>query len=302
MFPTNPITVKVAIPHFFQESYSTNYGSSRVGNKIDREFAFYNCLSSLLAVGDSHSNTYLDLARTCLVPFSFSDCLIGPIQLDIHIFINNHDCLPTVLDHFESLITLHKLGLDDPRLLPSHASRFLLENDSPFELNYYTEDDLVIRDPYFFSKQLWFLTQTSHRFVLMPHRFEQCVGSYPNKLFVDGPNSRLPESASELDKRNNNLERICASGIDPLTNTKIDFVYAQNPHSGCFILSKKQINYLQDGQLRAKTFISELETAATGSVYPHFSILKPSWFHSWFLQVQHSNPSFLTLLNKWNYE
>lgn len=300
MFHTDPLKVTVAIPHFFRESSFNEYGSSRSNNKFAREFSFYNCLSSLLALGDSQIHNYLDLARTCLVPFSCKDHISGPIDIKIHVFITHDYCLSSVLEHFGSRLELHCLTLDDPRLLPSHASNYLLDNDFPTDISYYSEDDLVIRDAFFFFKQFWFTNQTNNQFVLMPHRFEQCIGGYPNKLFVDGPNQRLSNSSSKLQQKNFNTERICASGIDPLTKTKIDFVLAQNPHSGSYTLSNNQIIYLQERQLKPKSFISPLETAATGSIYPHFTTVKPAWCHAWFLQIQHDNPSFLSLLNKWS--
>ena len=302
MSSSNSFKVKVAIPHFFQESSLVEYGSSRSGNKISRQFSFYSCLSSLLSLGDSYDHTYLDLARTSLVSSRCTDYNTAAIDIEIHVFIDKDNCLLPVLNEFSSLLHVHQLSLDNPRLLPGLASQYLFENETPYDLNFYCEDDLVIRDLHFFFKQLWFINQTSHQYVLMPHRYEHCIGRYPSKLFVDGPNLQLSESSSDSEKKANNCERICISGIDPITNTKIDFTFSQNPHSGTFCLSNKQINYVRENNLKPEFYISPLETAATGSISPHFITVKPVWRHSWFLQIQHSNPSFLHLMNKWSYD
>ena len=70
-----------------------------------------------------------------------------------------------------------------------------------------------------------------------------------------------------------------------------------NPHAGCFGLSRQQLISLKDQDLPQEEFIGPLETAATMTVGKYFKILKTSFSHCSFFEIQHAHPSFLINLN-----
>ena len=82
------------------------------------------------------------------------------------------------------------------------------------------------------------------------------------------------------------------------SGAEIQFVEASNPHSGMFCLTEMQLKQIRDAKWPPTTFVSPLETAATGVVLPHFMVLKTSWSCREFLTIEHGNPSFLRLLGE----
>lgn len=58
-----------------------------------------------------------------------------------------------------------------------------------FDYFCYLEDDILIADPLFFDKQLWFSGQFGDDCMLQPNRYELFRDRY--KIYVDGP---LPKS------------------------------------------------------------------------------------------------------------
>ena len=153
------------------------------------------------------------------------------------------------------------------------------------------EDDIVISDPLFLDKQLWFLERTNHRAVLMPHRFEPHPRDPEARLLVDGP---LPDSLITpfyVPKTD------IASGRFRTDLEPVSFDQSANPHSGCFVVDAEQIRHLRRQKLPKDGFVTPLETAATLTVLQHFLTLKPSEGHQRFLMVEHGHPSFLPCLD-----
>ena len=295
---TRPVRVRIALPHFFKEvEGGTGYGSGKPGARLARSIALGRCLSSLLDLRRSHDEALLDIGEKGVRrwpaqgdPRQRTDT----IQVEVNVFTNGDNCLGDVLALYGSRIRVHRVDLENPRLLPIHARNWLINTRPDVELSLYLEDDLVINDPLFVDKQLWFLGRTDHKGVLMPHRYEPSVHHPSARVLVDGP------LRADFIGRYCRPQRNAASGkFDPRSNQEISFDITDNPHSGCFVLSYPQIAQLREKQLPEDGFIGPLETAATFTVLQHFPVFKPSAGHQRFLEVEHGHPSFLSYLNTW---
>ncbi|NQW39706.1 MAG: hypothetical protein HQ469_11105 [Cyanobacteria bacterium] len=292
-----PLQLRVVIPHFFHEGpsmASSGYGSRRSGNRLARSLALARCLGGVLGLNRGVHDWILNIAERQLEPTPASALAGLPaLQVELHLFVFGGHWLQEVVELFGPRLQLHNLELDDPMKLPLTAVRQLLDFPATAELNLYLEDDLVIQDPRYADKLAWFSQRTEHRFVLMPHRHEQTVANAPQRLFVDGPI-----------KPKGKAEQVWASDEVAMANGRfwdgqeLDFVQASNPHSGSFCLSAPQLEKVRSAQWPPTEFVGPLETAATGTVLPHFPVLKPSWSCREFLTLEHSNPSFLSLMGK----
>ena len=292
-----PLRLRVAIPHFFCEAVSEasgGYGSGRRGNRLARSLALARCLGSVLGLNRASEDWILNHAesRLELTPASVLAGLPA-LLVELHLFVCGDNYLKDVVEVFAPRLQVHRLQLADPMQLPLAAVRQLLAMPAPAELSLYLEDDLVIQDRRFPDKLAWFYQRTEHRFVLMPHRREPTVANPPHQLYVDGPikseGQAEPVWASE--------EQVVANGRF-WDGQELSFVQASNPHSGSFCVSAPQLDKLRFAPWPPATFVGPLETAATGTVFDHFPVLKPSWACREFLSLEHGNPSFLALLNE----
>lgn len=286
--------VRVAIPHFIREIQGGGgYGSGRIGAQLPRSIALGRCLSALLALRRSPAETELrhssrSIGRIPALPDP--DQRVERIELDIHVWTNGADLLKDVLALYADRISIHAVQLDNPKLLPIHTRDWLIQQEPIADLSIYMEEDIVISDPLFLDKQLWFLERTDHKAVLMPHRFEPHPSDGEARFLVDGP---LPE---RLICRFHTPRKNVASGCFRTDLEPVSFDQPFNPHSGCFVVDAEQIRYLRQQTLPQDGFVSPLETAATLTVLQHFLTLKPSEGHQRFLMVEHGHPSFLSCL------
>jgi hypothetical protein len=292
-----PLRLRVVIPHFFREGTSEGtggHGSGRRNNRLPRSLSLARCLGSVLSLNRARHDWILNLAERQM-ELTPAAALTGlpALQVEVHLFVCGEHWLKEVVEVFGSRLHLHQLQLDDPRQLPLAAVRQLLDMPAPAELSLYLEDDLVVQDPRYADKLVWFHQRTENRFVLMPHRLECTVANAPQRLFVDGPikpqNQTNPVWASE--------ETVVAQGRF-WDGQELNFVMASNPHSGSFALSAVQLQQLRNAPWPPVEFVGPLETAATGSVFGRFPVLKPSWACRDFLTLEHANPSFLRLLGE----
>lgn len=294
---TEPLRVRVVIPHFFREGASdasAGYGSGRCGNRLARSLALARCLGSVLALNRGQRDWILNIAEEQLelTPPTALPGLMA-VHVEVHLFVSGEDWLQDVVQVFAPRLQLHRLTLSDPMQLPLQAVRQLLDMPSPADLSLYLEDDLVVQDLRYADKQAWFHQRTAHRFVLMPHRLEPTVANAPQRLFVDGPIKPVgqPEKVWASD------EVVVASGRFAGSEA-VSFVEASNPHAGSFCVSAPQLQQLREAAWPPQPFVGPLETAATGTVLACFPVLKPSWPCRDFLTLEHANPSFLSLLSQ----
>ena len=290
-----PLRVRAAIPHFFHESaQGSGYGSGRSGQHLARCIALARCLSSLLALRRSSGDALLNIGERRIEHWPAQPQQAQraeAIELELHLFSDGRHLLHEVVELFHGRLHHHPLALENPRLLPIHTRNWLLQQQPTADLTIYLEDDLVINDPLFLDKQLWFLQRTEHQAVLMPHRIEPAFAAAEAQLLVDGP---LAPAF---------IQRFCmpqedgAQGRFEPNGPLIHFDVASNPHSGTFVLSGPQVERLRPMELPSDGFISPLETAATLTVLPHFPVFKPAKGQQRFLQIEHGHPSFLSYLN-----
>lgn len=294
---TEPLRLRVVIPHFFREGASATsggYGSGRKGNRLQRCLALARCLGSVLSLNRAQHDWILNIAERQL-ELTPASTLAGlpALLVELHLFVCGEHWLQEVVELFAPRLQLHRLELADPMQLPLVAVRQLFDITSPADLNLYLEDDLVIQDPRYADKLIWFYQRSEHRFVLMPHRYEQTVANAPQRLFVDGPIK--PEGQAKTVWASE--EEVMASGRF-WDGQELGFVQASNPHSGSFCLSAPQLEQLRTAAWPPPPFVGPLETAATGTVLGHFPILKPSWACRDFLTLEHGNSSFLRVLGE----
>lgn len=294
---TEPLRLRVAIPHFFREGASEasgGYGSGRRGNRLPRSLALARCLGSVLGLNRAQHDWILNIAERQL-ELTPAPALAGlaAVQVELHLFVSGQHWLQEVVELFAPRLVLHQLELADPMQLPLAAVRQLLDLAPPADLSLYLEDDLVVQDPRYADKLAWFHQRTEHRFVLMPHRLEPTVANAPQRLFVDGPIK--PAGQQEPVWADQELPVAQGRFWD---GQELSFVRAANPHSGSFCLSTPQLEQLRQAPWPPQPFVGPLETAATGTVLGHFPVLKPSWACRDFLTLEHGNPSFLRLLGE----
>ena len=289
--------VSVAIAHYNKQSADrTGYGSTRCGTRLARQVALSRCLGSVLSLGRQERDLILNHAEKVLevapARQDFSSRLTG-VAIDVHVFVTGDSYLQEICDHFAPRITVHHVELTDPKSLPLMASKWLCEQDGIADLHLYLEDDLIIHDPRFIDKQVWFTERTQHQFVLMPHRLEPCVAEAPMQLCVDGPIKPSQQVEPVWSGQENEIAR--GTYWD---GRSVGFAEASNPHSGSFCLSELQRQKLWHMNASPNEFVGPLETAATGTVWNHFPVWKTVWPDRDFLCLEHGHPSFLANLGK----
>lgn len=289
-----PALVRVAIPHYFnpQAKDQGGYGSTRLtGDALTlRGIALARCLGGVLGLNRGLDEQILHIDERKLIeapPRAIHAGGLNGVLIDCHVFVTGHAWLKPVLDLFADRITIHQLDLQDPKRLPHQARDFLLEDSAAgqADLSVYLEDDLVIQDSLYVDKIIWFLTNTKHRFGLMPHRFELTGNLRQPRLFVDGP--------IESDCLPDHQKPSSSSATGRYQTQEIGFHMATNPHSGTFALSSVQRHVLKEQVRDDDWFVGPLETVATGTVLEHYPILKPRWVDRDFLLIEHAYPSFL---------
>ena len=161
-----------------------------------------------------------------------------------------------------------------------------------YDLYAYFEDDLIVLDPGFFRKIDWFRGQAGDDCVLLPHRIEfSSVPDVVDRFFIDGPiaddelRRLIPDPSPAIGS--------------PYPGGMVYFESPRNPHSGCFVLSGKQLRYWtqqvwwQDGDC---SLISPLESAASLGIAKTFRVFKPAMANASWLELQHWGTNFHCLI------
>lgn len=292
--------VSLCIPHYFKPSDDKDgYGSTRQTARITRTLSLGRCLGSLISLQRLNRNCVFNMASQAIEHYAINNSTdpLSPLEIEITVCTDGENTLGEVLDEFRHFIQIKTFELEEPKNLPIATRDWLLrtrDNGEHFDLYVYLEDDIVINDLEFFNKQLWFLSHTKGRFCLMPHRYEPVFRRKVGRLLIDGP--LKPSLVRRFSEPRPNAGRGIYRGIHP-----IEFDIPENPHSGLFVISNPQKEYLSSKKLATDGFISPLETAATLTVLEHFTVFKPSVDCTNFLTIEHGHPSFTSFMNKWEH-
>ena len=284
------MNVLIALPHYFKEADQATYGSDRRGQRQARSIALIQCLSSLLAMRKNADDLILNIrAKGLQSTGSLSER--REVTLEIHVFTDGINMISPVLNMFKESISVHTFELDNSRHLPLKARDHLVENGHAYDLCLYMEDDLIIRDSEFLDKQIWFIKESEHRAVLMPHRTEWVPNGNGQRLLVDGPLKKEFIERFYIPKCN------AAQGV--YKGRDVVFDQSDNPHSGLFCISGVQAKLLATQEQPLHGFIGPLETAATLTVLRRYLVSKPAWKDRDFLWIEHGHPSFRGYCSKW---
>ncbi len=183
-------------------------------------------------------------------------------------------------DYYEHYV----VDISDPMYLGFACHQVLKEHLGQYDYYCYMEDDLVIRDLFFFDKLRWFEQQFGSECLLQPHRY-MFAGSEPfAKEYID-----YDLDISISDWVDLSLEEDLTVEADFL-GRKIRFDRAKNPHSGCFFLSAKQYEKVCSQEtypLLTDAFYGSLESAASLDITRNFKVYKPSFATASFLELDH---------------
>lgn len=292
-----PCRVRVVVPHFYREGKQPiGHGSSRTGTRLARQLALGRCLCALLALGRQAQDLILNPAEEMFEitpPIRDNSTRLTGVQVELHVFVSGSHYLEELISQLSDRLTVHHLDLGNSLELPLAASQWLCCHSEPADLHLYFEDDLVIQDPRYVDKLVWFTERTQHRYVLMPHRLEPCVAQAPMRLYVDGPGKPVGQEKPVWSDQ----EQEQARGTY-WDGRSVGFAEASNPHSGSFCLSESQRQLLLTSGAEPVDFVGPLETAATGTVLAKFPVWKTVWAERDFLWVEHGHPSFLEHLHR----
>jgi hypothetical protein len=177
----------------------------------------------------------------------------------------------------------------EPLLLGFECHAALYERLGDYDYYCYLEDDLILRDPWFFDKQSWFAAQVDPGAVLLPNRYEVARGGVAWKAYIDGDLAPEVTATFQNIAQASELKGTCLG-------REITFRRPLNPHSGCFFLTGEQLRawaLRPDFLDRDTRFIGPLESAATLGVIRTFRVYKPAPEVASFLEIEHAGTAFI---------
>lgn len=273
------------LAHFFNPSNSGRHGSQRKDPHL-RIQALTQCLTNLHQLF-SKSPCIIDIAQRLAIPANQSqshdiDIVICTTQ-DSHLL--EQVPLPS---HFYK----HHPTKAEPMLLGFECQAVLRDCLGKYDYYCFLEDDLILHDPWFFIKLAWFTGITGDLNLLQPNRYEVSTHNLVRNAYIDG--DLAPRVTAKFQNVQDQPEI-----LGKIMNTPVVFRRALNPHSGCYFLNSRQMQYWtkQPHFLdRDTSFVGPLESAATLGIMRTFRIYKAAPNDANFLEIQHFGNAFLSLI------
>ncbi len=268
--------VLITIPHYFNAKGNGRYGSTQP-NPQPRLAALTQCLRSLLMLaGDKDEAWFRDANQLQPGPANQT----SRAEIDIVICTNGDQHL---LDQVQMPpdATEHVRCDCDPMYLGFECHDVLGERLGRYDLYGFMEDDLVLHDPAFFTKIVWFHGIADADSVLQPNRYERYISpTQIKKVYIDF------EFASEANLTPTDAEAVTIDSC----GQKVELRPTSNPHSGCFFLSRPQMEHWTEQDHFGKRdagFIGPLESAASLGLVRTFRVFKPAPVNASFLEIEH---------------
>ncbi len=269
------------IPHYFRPSRQGFHGSEREAS--ERVDSLTRCLSSLHQHFGEKTQGLLNGPRQSVLPAN--EALWN--ELEVVVCTTGSDHL--LADLPAGLCRRYAATTVSPRLLGYSCHEVLRDGLDRFDFFCYLEDDVLLADPLFFHKLMWFSSIADADALLQPNRFELTLQPRLHKVYVDGDLIDTTLSARFQDVTED--PQITAS----LMGTELIFRRIGNPHAGCFFLNAAQMArwaaapYFLD---RSNAFWGPLESAATLGIMRTFKVYKPAPETAGFLEVEHLDPRY----------
>ena len=274
--------ILVAIPHYFKDEGSRKYGSLR-SDPAPRVAALRATILALHEVAAGPPGLLFPPTRK-VVPTNQKTTH----RLDVVVCTTGGSHVLDTLDLSSRFYRAHATAAE-PMLLGFECHDVLRAGLEDADMFCYLEDDIIIRDPWFFTKLAWFAAWSGPGRLLQPNRYELSAKARVHKLYIDGDidakftaKYQTPPDMPEL--------------VTRVMNQALRFRAGPNPHSGCFFLTKAQMrrwagrDYFLD---RDTGFMGPLESAATLGVLRCFEIYKPAPDCASFLEVLHGDNRYL---------
>ena len=277
--------ILVTIAHYFSAEANSRHASTSERRRDDRQRAIEEVISAYR--GQFGTNTTLDVGTKSFQPGLGSDDDIDIIAVTTS---EKHLLTPDFCRRYG--VKVAKLELENPRMLGFSAQQILAERANRYDMFVFSEDDLRINDPSFFSKLVWFNQTYGQKRVLFPNRMEWNPEAPTLKTYIDG--DLAPRIADNMNAFVTDDDVLYGQ---PLGRQTV-FRRARNPHSGYFALTRDQLNYWMrqpHWMDRDVGFISPLESSATLGVAKTFSIYKAYGRSSGFLEIEHMDNGFSNL-------
>ncbi len=275
------------IPHYCALESRAIYGS-QTGNRAERGLALRRCVLSLnQLLGQSQAMIQVGARQTIQANAS--------LRHDVNVFLITNQA-----DHALSEAALptdsyqHIVADVPPMELGFACHRLLKEQFVEYDYCGYLEDDLILHDPWFVEKLVWFSRHVGSGKVLLPNRFELSADLAYKKCYLDGdlkPHVTKPFQDIEIEPRLSSQ----------YLGVPVEFVRPLNPHSGCFFLNAHQMNVWvsrADFGTARRDFIGPLESAATLSVMQTFLVYKPAVGNASFFEVEHHGDRFIRKIRR----
>jgi hypothetical protein len=276
------MNILVTIPHVFNPDGGGQYASLSA-NPQPRIVALTECLRALHGLyGAAQIYFHYHQHQLYKLPANQNPS----VQLDIIICTTQGlhllNQIPVSANFYQ-----HQPMNCDPMLLGFECHGILKKNLGNYDYYCYLEDDLILHDPSFFQKLIWFNSFVEDTWVLQPNRFEwvkqpdSIIKNYidPELLFKTGQ----PGEFAHYFKDHLTI-------LGKVMGQDIVIKRAENPHSGCFFLNQKQMEYWASQHYFQKIdcrFFGPLESAATLGLARTFRVYKPAPENANFIEIQH---------------
>lgn len=277
--------IYITIPHFFREvSAEAVNNSERIGSGPERLRALRATVSSL------HQNfgkgiCGLDHQHITMHPAAPR----GSCVLDVVICTTGKHHLLDGRPLLKPLFQHHSTSAEPP-MLGFECHRLLREAQGKYDYYGYVEDDIVVRDPLFFSKRRLFDRLFGPDALLQPNRCELSITGPIYKMYVDYRLDRIVTAAYQNIDEQPTLAMLYG-------DETIRFERPSYPSAGCFFLNAEQL----DRWVKSRNFLdgdtsyfgSPLDSAATLSIMKTFRIYKAVLGNAWFLEVVHASTRWI---------
>jgi hypothetical protein len=175
-------------------------------------------------------------------------------------------------------LTVRERPQADPMFAGFEAQDVFASRVAEFDWFLYLEDDILVQDTLLLDKLAYFNAGAPPDALLLPHRYELWRG---RKTYIDLVSKATPEWRW--------------SRLTPITVGGWRFVEFDNPHSGCYCLSRAQLgSWLESGRrwYGRVSYVAPRESAATGCLAEVFRLYKPHPDTKGFLEVRHQGTKY----------